>query len=98
MVQPRTGGVLDLVADVRAEHEQLRHAARIAQVAHPVFFGDHDLGVEGSMRAARTPPEKNFTADDEEIDVELSHCQPLFILPSPALLRGLGLGDGPSLF
>src|SRR5207237_4518513 len=72
-----TGGVLDLVADVRAEHEQLfRHAAADhAGAAHPVFFGDHDPGAvvgcdAGGANAART------TADDEQIDVELSHINP----------------------
>ena len=71
------GGVLDLVADVRADHEQLfRHAAADhAGAAHPVFFGDHDLGAvaggdAGGANAART------TADDEQIDVELSHINP----------------------
>ena len=71
------GRVLDLVFDVRAEHEQFfRHAAADhAGAAHPVLFGDHDPGaVAGSdargANAART------TADDEEIDVELSHFKP----------------------
>ena len=71
------GGVLDLVVDVRADHEQLfRHAAADhAGAAHPVFFGDHDLGAvagrdAGGANAART------TADDEQIDVELSHVNP----------------------
>ena len=73
------GGVLDVVADVRADHEQLfRHAAADhAGAAHPVLFGDHDPGAvaggdAGGANAART------TADDEEIDVELSHGQPQF--------------------
>ena len=72
-----TGGVLDLVMDVRAEHEQLfRHAAADhAGAAHPVLFGDHDPGAvaggdAGGAHAART------SADDEQIDVELSHAQP----------------------
>ena len=67
-------GVLDLVADVRAEHEQLlRHAAADhAGAAHPVFFGDHDARAvagrdPGGANAART------ASDDEQIDVELSH-------------------------
>ena len=71
------GRVLDLVFDVRAEHEQFfRHAAADhAGAAHPVFFGDHHPGAvagcdAGGANAART------TADDEEIDVELSHINP----------------------
>src|SRR6185295_17138699 len=72
-----TGSIRNLVADVRADHEQLfRHAAADhAGAAHPVFFGDHDLGAvagcdAGGANAART------TADDEQIDVELSHINP----------------------
>ena len=72
-----TGGVLDLLMDVRAEHEQLfRHAAADhAGAAHPVFFGDHDLGAmagrdAGGADAARA------ASDDEEIDVEFSHGSP----------------------
>ena len=71
------GGVLDLVMDVRADHEQLfRHAAADhAGAAHPVFFGDHDPGAvaggdAGGANAART------ATDDEQIDVELSHISP----------------------
>ena len=69
------GGVLDLVMDVRADHEQLfRHAAADhAGAAHPVFFGDHDPramagGDPGGANPART------SSDDKQIDVELSHA------------------------
>ena len=75
----KTRGVLDLVADMRADHEQLfRHAAADhAGAAHPVFLGDHHFGAvtgrdAGGAHAARTAP------DDKQIDVELSHGQPIF--------------------
>src|SRR6185369_2747543 len=71
------GGVLDLVMDVRADHEQLfRHAAADhAGAAHSVFFGHHDLGDvaggdAGGANASRT------ATDDKQIDVELSHINP----------------------
>ena len=70
-------GVLDLVVDVRADHEQLfRHAAADhAGAAHPVLFGDHHPramagGDPGGAHPART------SSDHEQIDVELSHVSP----------------------
>ncbi len=70
----KTRGVLDLVLDVRADHEQLfRHAAADhAGAAHPVFLGDHDPGAEAG-RNARGAHAARAAPDDEQIDVELSH-------------------------
>ena len=91
------GGVLDLVLDMGADHEQLfRHtAADHAGAAHPVFLGDHHFGAVAGRdargaHAARTAP------DDEQIDVELSHGLALGkVLPSrnwsPILRTGLQL-------
>ena len=80
----KAGGVLDLLMDMRAEHEQLfRHAAADhAGAAHPVLFGDHDLGAMagGDARGANAA---RAASDDEEIDVEFSHG-------SPALRDGNG--------
>ena len=97
-----TGGILDLLMDVGAEHEQFfRHAAADhAGAAHAVLFGDHDLGAmvgrdPGGADAART------TSDDEEIDVEFSHGSPdvlpALLLPRP-VLTGRGVGGLRSPF
>ena len=68
------GGILHLLAEMRAEHEQLlRHAAADhAGAAHPVLFRDHHAGAvvgrdPGGAHAARSP------SDDKQVDVELSH-------------------------
>ncbi|MGY4478451.1 hypothetical protein ACVILL_005865 [Bradyrhizobium sp. USDA 3364] len=78
------GCVLDLLVDVAADHEQLlRHAAADdAGAAHPVLFGDHDLGAiiggdAGGTNAART------TTDDKQVDVILGHGN-LSLPPRPA--------------
>ena len=70
-------GVLDLVVDMRSDHEQLfRHAAADhAGAAHPVLFGDHHPramtgGDPGGAHATRP------SSDHEQIDVELSHVSP----------------------
>ena len=69
-----SGGVLDLMMNMRADHEQLLGdaAADHAGAAHPVLFGDHHPraitgGDPGGAHAARA------SSDHEKIDVELSH-------------------------
>ena len=73
----KAGGILDLLMDVRSEHEQLfRHAtADHAGTAHPVLFGDHDAGAIAGGDAGCAHP-AGTASDHEQIDVELSHCQP----------------------
>ena len=72
-----TCGVLDLLVDMRADHEQfLRHAAADhAGAAHPVLFGDHDLGAMAGGDAGGAHAARSAT-DDEEIDVEFGHVAP----------------------
>src|ERR1700730_12457239 len=69
--------VIDLVANVRADHKQLlRHAAADhAGAAHPIFFGDHDAGaVTGGDAGGANPA--GTASNDKQVDVELSHINP----------------------
>jgi hypothetical protein len=71
-------GILDFVMDVRrVDQKLLRHAAPDhAGPAKPEFLGDRHAGAiargnSGGAHAARSP------ANDEQIDVEISHISPL---------------------
>ena len=72
-----TGGILDLVLDVRGvDQKLLRHAAADhAGAAHAVFFGDHHLGAMAGGDPGGANP-AGPSSDHEQIDVELSHLCP----------------------
>lgn len=76
-----TGGIFQLVTDMRADHEQLlRHAAADhAGPAHAVLFRDHHARTVTGRDAGGTHAARAAT-DDKEVDVEFSHCplRPLF--------------------
>ena len=74
-------GVVDFVADMRADHEQLlRHAAADhAGAAHPVFFGDHHPRAVAGRDPGGAYPART-SSDDKQVDVELSHAPPRPVL------------------